>query len=792
MAPPPCINTEDLGCISPAKYRQERERIEQNHARQADFTNQWGLTAIRADRAYAHLELERGTGAAPGSGQTVGLIDTGIDTGHSMFAGKTVTEVILEGDGDAAGDETSHGTAVASVIVGDPSASYASSWNAPRGVARAADVAMFAVQVGSGDGPHVPVTSSQLSNADSTWASFINSAKNWNNGKIDFVNVSLAFRGIIEQYSASGLRSSLGSTIAALAQAGSTDKTVFVWAAGNAHGQQCLDSDFTDNPGLCVRGNQTAGKGTVNARSVSVLAGLPARIPELRGHLIAAVAVAPDSDDDCKPDSNNECEYEIADFSNRCGIAADWCIAAPGENVRMAYFGPCPPGQVCNKDSGVRGTGSASGTSFAAPMVVGGLVVLQDFFRDQMSNTELVSRLLSTANRSGIYSNSSIYGRGLMDLGAATVPVGSTNVTLGDSINDSGYALAQTRLIPGGALGNSLTRALGQHEIVAFDALGSPFWTPLDGLLSGERSGAGYSGYSLAQRMEDFMDMRGRPMVQEQNEWSLMPERTGTYWPAGTDARAGNGFLQPGWLQATSLASPGSPYGHLSLAEQALTLDSRAGAGLNVSAFTTEGMGHSAPASGAVMSWRPAWSQATPVNLKAGIVSERETLLGSHSSGAFGDVSEQAYFVGVGGGTMAGGWRLDAEAEIGTARPQVHGGLFDHISPLLTSAFSLSAQRILADGDVVSFSLSQPIRVERGHARLSVPVGRTKQGRVLHQSVTAELDAGGRQIDFYGQWRHFLPGGSELRFGAGLAQQPGHVRQARTERFWMAGWLHNF
>ncbi len=742
------------------------------------------MTAIRADRAYAHLELERGTGAAPGSGQTVGLIDTGIDTAHSMFAGKTVTEVILEGDGDAAGDETSHGTAVASVIVGDPSASYASSRvKAPRGVARAADVAMFAVQVGSGDGPHVPVTSGQLSHADSTWASFINRAKNWNSGKIDFVNVSLAFRGIIEQYSASGLRSNLGSTIAALAQAGSADKTVFVWAAGNAHGEQCLDSDFTDNPGLCVGDNQTDdGKGTVNARSVSVLAGLPARIPELRGHLIAAVAVAPDSD--------NDVEYEIADFSNRCGIAADWCIAAPGENVRTAYFGPCPPDD-CSQEDGVRGTARFSGTSFAAPMVVGGLVVLQDFFRDQMSNTELVSRLLSTANRSGIYSNSSVYGRGLMDLGAATAPVGSANVTLGDSINDSGYALAQTRLIPGGALGNSLTRTLGQHEIVAFDTLGAPFWMPLDGLLSGERSGAGYSGYSLSQRVQDFMDIRGRPMYQEQKEWSLMPERTGAYWPAGTDARAGNG-LQPGWLQATSLANPGSPYGHLSLAEQALTLDSRAGAGLNVSAFTTEGMGHSAPASGAVMSWRPAWSQATPVNLKAGIVSERETLLGSHSSGAFGDVSEQAYFVGVGGGTMAGGWRLDAEAEIGAARPQVHGGLFDHISPLLTSAFSLSAQRTLAAGDVVSFSLSQPIRVERGHARLSVPVGRTKQGRVLHQSVAAELDADGRQLDFYGQWRHFLPGGSELRFGAGLAQQPGHVRSARTERFWMAGWLHSF
>ena len=83
--------------------------------------------------------------------------------------------------------------------------------------------------------------------------------------------------------------------------------------------------------------------------------GLPARVAELRGHLIAVVAVAPDGDGD----------YEIAPFSNRCGIAREWCLAAPRAAVRVAYFGPDPD----DGSPGAQGAATSDGTSFAAPMV---------------------------------------------------------------------------------------------------------------------------------------------------------------------------------------------------------------------------------------------------------------------------------------------------------------------------------------------------------------------------------------------------------------------------------------
>ena len=69
----------------------------------------------------------------------------------------------------------------------------------------------------------------------------------------------------------------------------------------------------------------------------------------------------------------------------------------------------------------------AGGTSFAAPFVTGGLAAISSYFEGQLGSTEIVSRLFSTANKDGVYADSAVYGQGLMDLAAATAPVGETS-----------------------------------------------------------------------------------------------------------------------------------------------------------------------------------------------------------------------------------------------------------------------------------------------------------------------------------------------------------------------------
>ena len=751
---PACVETV-IGCLVQESYEAERRTIADAHSGEDDFKNQWGLAPIRADTAYAQLQLKHGIGREAGKGQTVGLIDTGIDAGHPVFAGKTISEHLSGSAQDETGDEFSHGTAVASVIAARRDAAFDYPGASPaHGVAWGADIAMLAIPTGSGGGTYVPIHLSGQTSADDRWASRLNHMIDWSIGgrMLDFVNVSVGYHGIIDQYSEQEVRDSFGASIAAVEQAGIVDKTVFVWAAGNAHGDHCHAADFANNPDLCVNG-------TINAKSVEFMPGWPARVAELRGHLVAVVAVAPDSDGDGT--------YEIADFSNRCGIAKDWCIAAPGEDVRVAYFGPY------EGIPGARRNGNGRGTSYAAPMVTGALVVMKDYFRDELYNTDLVARLLATADKGGIYADADVYGQGLLNLAAATTPAGTPGIALGPRVADTSVDLTATGLGLGDAFGDGLSQALAGREIAAFDELGAPFWYALSSIT------AAADGPTASARLWSFM---AQPQVGQE---------PGTWRPTLGAAESGEADGNSTPLRLGLLASPGlgKGSGHLSLAGRALTVGATGERGLSAAAFSTEGLDGRAPVSGATFAWRP---EGAALSLRGGLVGERENLLGSHAAGAFGRMAAASAFAGVQAGAHVGPWRLGVNAEVGSVNASVQGGLIADVSPLTTSAFALQATKTFAGEGTLTLSLSQPLRVEAGRARLSVPVGRTKDGRVRRHSMMADLVPSGREIEVAAQLRQPLAAAGELRLGVAWTRHPGHAASADPDLTFLAAWRRIF
>ena len=227
---------------------------------------------------------------------------------------------------------------------------------------------------------------------------------------------------------------------------------------------------------------------------------------------------------------------------------------------------------------------------------------------------------------------------------------------------------------------------------------------------------------------------------------------------------------------------------HLSLAEGAVRAMLAARGGVSAAAFTTKGLPGRAPAVGAALSWRRVGS---PLGLRAGWIGESRTLLGSVGEGGFGGLAADTSFVGVDARTDVGGWRLGANAELGIVVPDTRGGLVERVSSLATSAFALHASRRLAGAGTVRFSVSQPLRVERGRASLTVPVSRTRAGAVSYEAVPAGLAPSGRQMDFSGEWRRPLPRG-ELRLGAVYSRRPGHREDARPELTFLGGWRWAF
>ncbi|MYD99237.1 MAG: S8 family serine peptidase, partial [Gammaproteobacteria bacterium] len=192
----------------------------------------------------------------------------------------------------------------------------------------------------------------------------------------------------------------------------------------------------------------------------SLEADLPYYLPERRGHAISVVATDPATG-------------LLAQYSNRCGpLPDDWnaglhgphyCLAAPG-TVRGLIPDPGSPG---------RGTvGESQGTSFAAPVVSGALALMMEHFRGTRGNTEILRRMLDTADRSGSYADLETYGAGHLDLAAALSPVGA--LTAGQLQSALGATVLQTPA----AFGAVDQRAAG-IEIAAFDSQDFPFWSPV-------------------------------------------------------------------------------------------------------------------------------------------------------------------------------------------------------------------------------------------------------------------------------------------------------------------------
>ena len=231
----------------------------------------------------------------------------------------------------------------------------------------------------------------------------------------------------------------LPKTLEALWQTNTPDaqKTILVYAAGNAE------------PGMLPDLGPGFG------------AALPYFVQELRGHSLAVAATNPDTG-------------AIAGYSNRCGpLPSNWNAAQHGRHYCLSAPGTVR-GLVPKLHSPGRGDVEAGihGTSFAAPVVSGALALLMEHFRGTRGNTEVVRRMLDTADRSGWYANSAIYGAGHLDLEAALSPVGTL------SVGQASRGLYDSSLqVP--AVFGSITQRVEGLELAAFDEQDFPFWVPL-------------------------------------------------------------------------------------------------------------------------------------------------------------------------------------------------------------------------------------------------------------------------------------------------------------------------
>ncbi len=152
-----------------------------------------------------------------------------------------------------------------------------------------------------------------------------------------------------------------------------------------------------------------------------VFSAIPKEVTSADGLFVSVVAV----------DQNNN----LASYSNKCGSAANWCIAAPGGTedhpIKSTY--------------GENTVAGLAGTSMAAPVVSGSLAMIMSAFPN-LTPQQAVHILFETATDLGAPGVDEIYGHGLVNLEAATMPLGVFEVPTEDTVSGASVALSHSKI----------------------------------------------------------------------------------------------------------------------------------------------------------------------------------------------------------------------------------------------------------------------------------------------------------------------------------------------------------
>ena len=464
------------------------------------------------------------------------------------------------------------------------------------------------------------------------------------------------------------LREEFPAYWAAFTQRDAREKTIEVWAAGN------------------------------ESRNRPVLEpSLPAREPAVRGHWLAVAAAE---------------QGQIAEYSNRCGaLPGDWnpqahgrhyCLTAPGA-LRVAYPNFNPATNPDDADANFHW--ASGGTSYAAPLVAGGIALVMEQFRGQLSNREVALRVINTANNAGIYADAAIYGAGMLDLDAATAPVGE--VSTGTASLRAG--LHRTRLATPPAWGR-VGRHLAGREVAGFDEWNAPFWQPAASL------------FATVPAPQAILPMPG--------------------WDEGFEQRALLSHLR--WFGASGA-------GREDGLRMTLWGDNVHAAGFRGdfpgSGFAAETDYHAFGFSGELME-----------RLRLGLIVETQTNQGARPAGAFGAAAnsklvwlarEHAWPL-----SFASGMALRLDYLVAAGQPDYARGAMFNATGSLYSAASLALEH-RGSATRTRLSIGQPLRAESGRGTLRYAVGRDRAGNWRYEEARFALRPETREVRF--QLRHDRP-----------------------------------
>lgn len=686
-----------------------------------------GAALTSGETAYNRIHLQVKSDRAyaagyTGRGAVVAVLDTGVQGDHielnTQLAGTTMYDATLR-KRVASTDGDGHGTHVAGVIAGSTGTGYS------YGIAP--DAKLLAIKVFSSDTWTASSTALATGLKNAT-----------GNRAVSVINMSLGGDGPLGPSFEKALRSAVAA-----------DKLIVV-AAGNAGDASPM---------------------------------WPARYAKetwAKGQIIAVGAV----------DANNQ----IASFSNRAGDTANWYIVAPGVGVLSAY-----------NDGDYA---FMSGTSVATPIVSGAAALLEGAW-PQLKAPQVASILFQTATDLGAPGVDSVYGQGLLDVERAMQPVGALSVPLSSSPKNIKRSRAALWSAVASWSGLHAAALGGQFRGIAVDDFNRDFKTDYgtgvrapavervaDALASAGRS-LQVSEQSLAdgsrflaaveEQAPDGLraaDGATRSLVASSAVFRLAggPELAfatgslaGSYFGlADSDASLANPYLG----LARSAAQLAFGYSRGALSFKAGVLD----AGLNAAMARQHDWSRVGGGRAAVGELDYAVGRNALIGFQVADVAEQDAWLGSVAGDALAldqartrTVTAHARYDTGRNATFAAQYSIAR-----TADASGHG-LLTGAENVRSEAFTFGflGRHAFARDDRIAITLSSPLRITRGSARVVMPVAITAEGETVFESRRVALAATSRELKLGLDYVMPLSKASNLSWLVALRRNANHVAGER-------------
>ena len=528
----------------------------------------------------------------------------------------------------------------------------------------------------------------------------------------------------------------------------------------------------------------------------------PLFFPDLRGQVLAVTA----TDD----------EGRISPHSNHCGeLPPDWDVARHGRHYCLAAPGVFWMAGAEND----RYVTSGGGTSFSTPVVAGAFAILKEQFGGNLGDDDLIHRLVNTADNGDYtseggadYSDVAVYGAGLLDLQAATSPVGTTKVSTTGDINEGiTYGFDITLLSTSAAFGDALQRAFQTREVVAFDELDAPFWYPLSSLTPTTSSRE-----TLQERHASLFEQDIAPVETAiGGRLALKSSHTGSSEQIDMSLRQPIDSASQAELLLTAGDLSTSPFGlhedksfahpYLGFAGEGIGLGGalQLGTGrLTAMGFTSSSanVAREVPidAHGGLIEYAFEPLTGIEFGMQAGTMVEESRALGLLSEGGFGELGESSTaFAGISlDSELKDSWRFRASMLFGrTNLDEPSIGLLKTSTTLTSSAFRVAFEGsdILLDADRMDVFVAQPLRIESGKADFTVPVGRTPDGLVRREQINGvSLEPGGRELEFGMRYEMQVSEDITATGGLGIVHEGGHSKHTETELYGLANLRFQF